>query len=300
MERIYLTRESGEWGLTQLKLVLKTTTVGLNSYLEQSKDPLLKLVYQHESNKKLYSVAKDARKFKGELEIPDQPRKEQEPVIVFGKRVKQKTKKKAHEKMGQKWEEKPMHGQYPIRVNKLYVEGEKKHKWLKSPGLKRETEEFIIAVQDQSLATRSYHNKIIKYGTDPKCRICNEFEETIDHIVAGCPVLAKTKYIQRHDKAAGYLHWRIGKHCQLPTADKWYKQKPEKVTENEGAILLWDMPVNKDKEIKANRSDIIIKDKKDKKCIMIDMSIPPERNVSIKEVEKLSKYKDLEIEITNI
>ena len=60
------------------------------------------------------------------------------------------------------------------------------------------------------------------------------------------------------------------------------------------------MPVSTDKEIKANRPDIIIKDKKEKKCIMIDMSILSERNVSIKEVEKLSKYKDLEIEVTKM
>eukprot|EP00795_Rhopilema_esculentum_P005749 gene5749-11015_t len=33
---------------------------------------------------------------------------------------------------------------------------------------------------------------------------------------------------------------------------------------------------------------------------MIDRSIPSERNVSIKEVENLSKYKDLEIEVTKM
>ena len=103
------------------------------------------------------------------------------------------------------------------------------------------------------------------------CRMCNEFEETIDHIVAGCPVLANTEYIQRHDKAAGYLHWRICKHYHFPTADKWYEHKPEKVTENEAATVLWDRPVNTGKEIKANRPDIIIKDKIEKKCIMIDI-----------------------------
>ena len=274
--------------------------MGLNSYLEQTEDPLLKLVYRHENSKKLYSVAKDARKFKGELEVPDTTRIQQEPVTLFAKRVKQETKKKAHEMMRQIWEGKPMHGQYPARVNKPDVEKEKTHKWLKSPGLKGETEGLIIAAQDQSLATRSYHNKIIKDGTDPKCGMCNEFEETIDHIVAGCPVLAKTEYIQRYDKAAGYLHWRISKHYHFPAAYKWYEHKPEKVTENETATILWDMPVNTDKEIKANRPDIIIKDKKEKICIMIGMSIPSERNVSIKEVEKLSKYKDLELEVTKM
>ena len=50
--------------------------------------------------------------------------------------------------------------------------------------------------------------------------------------------------------------------------------------------------------MKASRPDIIFKDKKEKKCTVIDMIMPAERNVSIKEVEKLSKYKNLEIEVT--
>ena len=62
----------------------------------------------------------------------------------------------------------------------------------RSTGLKAETEGLIIAEQDQSLATRSYYAKIIKDGTDPMCKICNRYEETIDQIVSNCPVLAKT------------------------------------------------------------------------------------------------------------
>ena len=51
------------------------------------------------------------------------------------------------------------------------------------------------------------------------------------------------------------------------------------------------------REIKANRPDIVIKDKQEKNCLLIDMSIPTEKNTSVKVTEKLSKYKDLEIEI---
>ena len=133
VERMYLPREDGGRGLTQLELVFKTTIVGLHAYLEQTEDPLLKLVYRHENSKKLYSVSKDARKFKGEFEVPDITRIQQERVTLFAKRVKQETKKKAHGKMRQIWEGKPMHGQYPTRVNKSDVETEQTHKWLKSP-----------------------------------------------------------------------------------------------------------------------------------------------------------------------
>ncbi|XP_037772667.1 uncharacterized protein LOC119568279 [Penaeus monodon] len=57
------------------------------------------------------------------------------------------------------------------------------------------------------------------------------------------------------------------------------------------------MPVHTDREIKANRPDIIIKWKASKSCLPIDVSIPTDKNTSIKICEKLSKYKDLEIEI---
>ena len=52
--------------------------------------------------------------------------------------------------------------------------------------------------------------------------------------------------------------------------------------------------------IKANKPDIIIKDHINNTCQMIDMTIPSDRNVSIKEVENLSKYKDLEIEVSKM
>jgi hypothetical protein len=46
-----------------------------------------------------------------------------------------------------------------------------------------------------------------------------------------------------------------------------------------------------------NRSDIIIKNKKEKTCILIDVAIPADRNVVRKEKEKKLKYKSLCIEI---
>ena len=84
-----------------------------------------------------------------------------------------------------------------------------KHEWLQSSGLKAETEGFVVAAQDHSLATRYYQQKIIKNGTDPKCRLCHEFDESIEHIISGGLVLAKRKYLERHDKALIYIHWNI-------------------------------------------------------------------------------------------
>ena len=49
------------------------------------------------------------------------------------------------------------------------------------------------------------------------------------------------------------------------------------------------MPIQTDREIKANRLDIVIKKKQEKSCVLIDMSIPTENNTSVKVTEKLSK-----------
>ena len=51
--------------------------------------------------------------------------------------------------------------------------------------------------------------------------------------------------------------------------------------------------VHTDREVTANRPDIIIKNKKEKTCALIDVAIPADRNVVQKEAEKKLKYKSL-------
>jgi hypothetical protein len=61
--------------------------------------------------------------------------------------------------------------------------------------------------------------------------------------------------------------------------------------------VLWNQGVHTDREATANRPDIIIKNKKVKTCILIDVAIPVDRNATQKEAEKKLKYKSLCIEI---
>ena len=178
------------------------------------------------------------------------------------------------------------------------VDQDKSHRWLKAAGLKAETEGFIIAAQDQSLPTRWYqHNILKKPDVDPKCRLCGRFDETIDHLVSGCPELAKTEYIHHHNKAAAHMHWKICKEFGIEVKERWYEHEPKTVTWNDSVTILWDMPIHTDRTIAANRLDIVLKNKKDKTCLLIDMTIPLNTNTSVKSMEKLTKYKDLEIEV---
>ena len=61
--------------------------------------------------------------------------------------------------------------------------------------------------------------------------------------------------------------------------------------------ILWDFPIGTDRTIQVNRPDIAIKHNQSKTCQLIDVSVPSDSNIFVKEFEKLSKYKDLEIEI---
>ena len=300
VDRMYLPRASGGRGLVQLELAFKTTTIGVHAYLTRTKDTLLHVVKQHEGKKKLYSIKGEAAKFNRELQIPDLPPKENELATSYAKRVKATAKCLGQKQLQNTWKDKALHGKYPKRTEEADVDQQKTHQWLRNAGLKAETEGLIIAAQDQSLATRSYRHRIIKDGTDPQCRICGKYEETINHIVSGCPELAKSEYMHRHDKVAAYIHWKICQNYKVKAAEKWYEHQPPTVIDTDSVTILWDMPVHTDRELKANKPDIIVKDKKEKRCMIIDVAVPSESNTSVKVTEKLSKYKDLEIEISRM
>jgi hypothetical protein len=54
---------------------------------------------------------------------------------------------------------------------------------------------------------------------------------------------------------------------------------------------------NNDRAIPNNKPDIIIRDIEKRTCVLIDVAISGDRNVTKKEAEEILKYKDLTIEI---
>ena len=106
--------------------------------------------------------------------------------------------------------------------------------------------------------------------------------------------MAKNAYLMRHDKVCTHLHYSI---CSIETTDKWYTHMPKPVCEEGDVTVLWNQAVHTDRKVTANRPDIIIKNKKEKTCTLMDVAIPADRNVVQKEAEKKLKYKSLCIEI---
>jgi len=85
----------------------------------------------------------------------------------------------------------------------------------------------MVAAQDQALQTKYYTTKILNTERDSKCRLCQQFDETIDHIIPACPVLAKEQYIKRHERVGAQLHFNICKETGVQLDKKpWYKHVP--------------------------------------------------------------------------
>jgi hypothetical protein len=102
--------------------------------------------------------------------------------------------------------------------------------------------------------------------------------------------------IIRHDKICTHLHYSICKKLGIETAENWYSHIPKPVTEHKDITALWNQGIQTDREVLANRPDIIIKNK-DETCLLIDVAIPSDKNVIQKEAENKLKYKNLSIEI---
>jgi hypothetical protein len=120
---------------------------------------------------------------------------------------------------------------------------------------------------------------------------CYNSEEShlpIDHLTSGCHILAKNEYVIRHDKVCTHLHYSICKTLGIETTENWYSHLPKPVCQCEDTTVLWNQGVQTE-EVLANRPDIIIKNKKDKICLLIDVAIPLDRNVIKKESEKKLK-----------
>ena len=98
---------------------------------------------------------------------------------------------------------------------------------------------------------RNYQANILRNGASDKCRFCDNYTETVDHLVSGCPVLAPNEYKNRYDRVGQYLHWKICKSYKIETCEQWYEHKPQPVVKGD-VTLLWDFPIRTDRTIQAN------------------------------------------------
>ena len=134
----------------------------------------------------------------------------------------------------------------------------------------KSVEGFICAVQEQALRTRWLRAKIGKEDINEKCRICGKKMETVVHLVAGCEVLAK----------------------EVRSAEKWYNEAPDavRISKDGKKEIWWDRKAENTFKLDYTRPDLVLFDREKEECIVVDFSVPCDKNVLIKEQEKIVKY----------
>ena len=262
-DRLYFERAKGGRGLISVQDCISIEVESLRKYVQQSNERLLKVVNSEEM-----------------LE-------------------KGKTKNDVRKERLEKYKSKTLHGKFI--TNTQEGRDDCTWAWLRKGDLKKETEGMIMAAQDQALRTRYIRKEIDKEDISSKCRLCDEREETIAHIVSECKMLAQKQYkLWRHDRVARIIHWDLCKKWKLEHADKWYDHEPSTVIENEEVKVLWDMKIQTDAKIEHSKPDIVVFEKRSRKCLLVDVACPFDTRIAEKEREKIERYDDLRREVKRI
>ena len=93
--------------------------------------------------------------------------------------------------------------------------------------------------------------------------------------------------MRRHANLGKIVYWRLARKCNFEAGDKWYKHELESVLENEDYKILWDFSIQTDHVIEARAPDLVVVDKKERSCKIIDFAVPGDRRVEEKEKDKI-------------
>ena len=80
-------------------------------------------------------------------------------------------------------------------------------------------------------------------------------------------------YKHRRDNVTKMEHWNLFEKYGLKSNERWYEHESESVVENDGLKLLWDVNIQCDHIIEARRPDIVVINKQEKSCLIIDIAI---------------------------
>ena len=168
-----------------------------------------------------------------------------------------------------------MYGQF-VREMPETIDEKETWYWLRKAELKVETKAMLCAAQELAIRTNCVKHKVNKIAQSPLCRMCDKKSETISHI---CEKLAQKEYKRRHKNVARIVRWKLCGKYNVKRSEKWYEHAPEDVVENEEVKILWDVMIQCDREIKAKKTDIVVVNKNERRCAIIDIAIPGEELV---------------------
>ena len=104
--------------------------------------------------------------------------------------------------------------------------------------------------------------------------MCKEKEESVYDLIGSCPVLAPSMYLpMRHNQVTRILYQEL---LQKPITE----YRPPEVTVTDKLELWYDKEdVRTVSRVEKNRQDLILWDKEDKTCKIIEVTVPLDSNI---------------------
>ena len=162
----------------------------------------------------------------------------------------------------QKWEKKQLYDRFKRLINN--ISHQKTWTRLRKGNLKRETESFLIAAQDNAKRSNHIKVKIDRTQQNSKRRLCGDRDETISHVISECSKLARKGYKARHDWKGKVIYWEMCRKLKFDHTNIWYMHNPAPVVENDTYKHLGDFNIQTDHINQTRRPDLIIINKKKK------------------------------------
>ena len=70
--------------------------------------------------------------------------------------------------------------------------------------------------------------------------------------------------------------------------------------ENDNCKIFWEFAIQTHKEIEHQRPDITVIDKGKREHKIIDIAVPGDQNIKVKELKKITKYQDLRLQVQKL
>ena len=284
VNRLYVPRKFGGRGLTSVEDTYITRTIALGTHLEEKahNNVFLQKVKDHEQE----NIIRLSNEFKEELGI-----------TTAGTVAKETIKNQVKRKHLEQWEGKPLHNYLFKKIKEQQeIDQRATSEWMNT-GLSSHLEGYAAALQEQEIATRATIKRRTKDQTVPtKCRLCKNQNEDIFHVIGSCPELSANLYTNaRHDPVAKIIYNETIKEEHPQRIDH-----PPPVINTPSKEIWWNKIITTTNKIKHIQPDIVIWDKKQATCTIVEVGVPLDINVKSCQKSKKDKYIPLVSELQQL
>ncbi|PFX32789.1 Cofilin/actin-depolymerizing factor-like [Stylophora pistillata] len=256
---LYLPRDKGGRGLRSVQQEYKLTKIKSSIKLHQNSDPTMRLVQKFEERaieKGFTSLIKEACKYTEELGTsltlnypnPSCSSHQAPNISISGKKVKGYLRKSVTEKLLEEVKCELWHRRFLCATwQDKDLSGDECFNWLRDwKSAPTHTITGLLELYEQLTPTRVYTK--LKTGTsqgETTCKLSGGATETLTHVLAWCPALAQSKYLDRHNAVLKVLFFEVCKELELvDSVPPWYSLVSAKpVYESSDAQAYWDVPV---------------------------------------------------------